>query len=114
MKNFLRKPGFGVAIAVIAAFSMMGACKKDNSASNPAIPANKQKVSLYLSDDPGYFDKVFLDIRKVEVLVDTCGGTDDNGWNDKDRCWWDEDHRNDRNKPDTCQVWDSLGINPGV
>ena len=114
MKNFLRKPGFGVAIIVIAAFSMMGACKKDNSASNPTIPANKQKVSLYLSDDPGYFDKVLLDIRKVEVLVDTCGGTDNEGWDDKDRCWWDEDHRNDRSKNDTCQVWDSLGINPGV
>jgi hypothetical protein len=115
MKNFLRKPGLGVAMAILVAFAMMEACKKDNSAAVSNIPPNQQKVSLYLSDDPGYFDKVLLDIRKVEVLIDTCGKTDDDGWDDRDRCWWDEDHHNDRTpKPDTCQVWDSLGIHPGV
>ena len=118
MKNFLRKPGFGFAMAALAALAMMEACKKDNSASTAPIPANQQKVSLYLSDDPGFFDQVLLDIRKVEVLVDTCGGTDDESWSDRDRCWWDEDRdHNDHDrgsKPDTCQVWDSLGVNPGV
>ncbi|RFS26488.1 DUF4382 domain-containing protein [Chitinophaga silvatica] len=111
MKNFLRKPVTVIAMLVVATLVFMEACKKDNSASPDPIPANKQRVNLYLSDDPGYFDKVLLDIRKVEVLVDTCGGKDDN-WDDKDRCWWDEDH--DRDRKDTCQVWDSLSIHPGV
>lgn len=115
MKNFLRKPGLGLVMVAVAAVSLMEACNKDNSASTKPIAANQQKVSLYLSDDPGFFDKVFLDIRKVEVLVDTCGKTDDEGWDDKDRCWWDEDHDHDRgSKPDSCQVWDSLDIHPGV
>jgi len=115
MKNFLRKPGLGLAIAVLLAFAVMEACKKDNSASVSTIPPNQQKVSLFLSDDPGLFDKVLLDIRKVEVLVDTCGKTDDDGWDDKDRCWWDEDHDHDRTpKADSCQLWDSLGIHPGI
>lgn len=115
MKNVHRLPGYGLVVAALVAVTLMGACKKDNSASNTPIPDNKQKVSLYLSDDPGYFDKVLLDIRSVEVLVDTCGKTDDENWQDKDRCWWDEDHRNDRNNgKDSCQLWDSLSIHPGV
>ncbi|PSL46084.1 uncharacterized protein DUF4382 [Chitinophaga niastensis] len=115
MKNSLRKPGLVLATIVVVAVAMMQACKKDNSASTAPIPANQQKVSLFLADDPGLFDKVLLDIRKVEVLVDTCGGTGDENWEDKDRCWWDEDHKNDRDsKPDSCQLWDSLGIHPGV
>lgn len=115
MKNVHRLPGYGLVVAALVAVTFWGACKKDNSSSNTPIPDNKQKVSLYLSDDPGYFDKVLLDIRSVEVLVDTCGKTDDDNWQDKDRCWWDEDHRNDRNNgKDTCQLWDSLSINPGV
>lgn len=115
MKNVHRKPGFGWVITALVAVTLLGACKKDNSASTGPLPDNKQKVSLYLSDDPGYFDKVLLDIRSVEVLVDTCGNTDDESWQDKDRCWWDEDHDHDRNSgKDTCQLWDSLSIKPGV
>ncbi|SEW41716.1 DUF4382 domain-containing protein [Chitinophaga arvensicola] len=115
MKNVHLKPGHGLVMAALMAVAFLGACKKDNSASNQPIPENKQKVSLYLSDDPGYFDKVLLDIRSVEVLVDTCGKTDDESWSDRDRCWWDEDHSHDRNSgKDTCQLWDSLGIKPGV
>ncbi|MBO9730069.1 MAG: DUF4382 domain-containing protein [Chitinophaga sp.] len=115
MKNFLRKPGLGFVMAIVVAFSILESCSKDNSASSPNTSANQQKVSLFLSDDPGLFDKVLLDIRKVEVLVDTCGKTDDDGWNDRDRCWWDEDGDHDRKpKPDSCQVWDSLGIHPGI
>jgi hypothetical protein len=75
--------------------------------------AGQQRLSIYFADNPGYFDNVFLDIRKVEVLVDTCTNTDDDGnWGDDyHRCWWWEDRRDDK---DTCQVWDSLGIRAGV
>lgn len=111
MKNVLRKPATVIAMAVVTVLLVMQACKKDSSSSPDLLPANKQKVNIYLSDDPGYFDKVLLDIRKVEVLVDTCGGIDDN-WQDKDRCWWDEDHG--RQKKDSCELWDSLSIKPGV
>jgi hypothetical protein len=73
----------------------------------------QQKLSIYFADNPGYFDNVFLDIRKVQVLVDTCSSSsDDYSWgNDYGRCWWGEDRRDNK---DSCQVWDSLGIRAGV
>lgn len=108
MKNTLRWPGLLIVVSVFAV--ILYACKKDNSTTDGPIPANKQKVSLYLSDDPALFDKVLLEIRKVEVLVDTCRNKDDDDWDDDDRCWWDED-RHDRDEE--CEVWDSLAIRPG-
>ncbi|GAA0547734.1 hypothetical protein GCM10009415_32350 [Chitinophaga japonensis] len=88
------------------------ACQKDGS-TEPGPNADEQKLSIYMSDDPGFFDNVYLDIRKVEVLVDTCtsGDDDDDDWDWRDRCWWDEDRRGGK---DTCEVWDSLAVSPGV
>lgn len=111
MKTYLRKSGWGLATLMLLAF-VFHACQKDDSTSmSPG--AGQQKLSVYFADDPGRFDNVFLDIRKVEVLVDTCADTDDNGnWGDDyHRCWWWEDRRDGK---DTCQVWDSLGIRAGV
>lgn len=111
MKNALRNAGLLLAVIVTGAAVLISACNKDNSVNNEPIPANKQKVSLYLSDDPGYFDQVLLDIRKVEVLVDTCGKIDNSNWTDRDRCGWDDVFGR---RTDSCQVWDSLGIKAGV
>lgn len=88
------------------------ACSKERADSG-SVPPDKQRVQLYLTDDPGFFDQVFIDIRRVEVLVDTCGNTDDddNRWDRNSRCWWD-DGRYDRR--DTCKVWDTLAIRAGV
>ncbi|PWV51857.1 DUF4382 domain-containing protein [Chitinophaga sp. S165] len=111
MKTYLRTTGWGLAALILLAFAFH-ACQKDNSTSmSPG--AGQQRLSIYFADNPGYFDNVFLDIRKVEVLVDTCTTTDDDGnWGDDyHRCWWWEDRRDDK---DTCQVWDSLGIRAGV
>jgi hypothetical protein len=115
MKNYLRKLSLPLAFITFVLL-IINACKKDQSASQ-APPAGKQNVSLFLSDAPGYFDNVMLDIRKVEVLVDTCAHDgDDDDWDDKDRCWWDEDRHDDHDRrgQDTCNVWDSLAIRPGV
>ena len=112
MKTYLRTTGWGLATLLLLAF-VFHACQKDNSASLSPGPG-QQRLNIYLSDDPGFFDNVFLDIRKVQVLVDTCETTrgDDNNWGDDyHRCWWWEDRRDDK---DTCQVWDSLGIRAGV
>jgi hypothetical protein len=86
-------------------------CKKDESAQT-SLAANQQRLNIYFTDNPGYFDNVFLDIRKVEVLVDTCTATDNSDWgNDYNRCWWGEDRHFGK---DSCQVWDSLPIRAGV
>lgn len=87
------------------------ACSKNDVAPD-SVPPNKQRVQLYLTDDPGFFDQVFIDIRQVEVLIDTCGDiNDDNHWGDNNRCWWD-DGRYDRKG--TCKIWDTLAIRAGV
>ncbi len=117
MKNYLRKLGWPALILAILSI-VIYACSKNESAGPEKIPEGKQKVSLMLTDDPGLFDKVMIDIRKVEVLIDTCtrnndDDDDDDDWDDRDRCGWWEDWR-DRDHDRDCDVWDSLGIRPGV
>jgi len=111
MKNLrnLRWPLVLMALVAVVAY----ACQKDAS-TEPGPGPNEQKLSIYMSDDPGFFDNVYLDIRKVEVLVDTLVNDkddDDHNWDWHDRCWWDEDRHENKDK---CEMWDSLGIAPGV
>jgi hypothetical protein len=113
MKNFARKIAASL-IAVTALSTIIWSCSKDDAAAGGGtIGANQQRLQVYLTDDPGLFDQVFIDIRSVEVLVDTCGDRDDddNRWGKNDRCWWD-DGRFDRK--DTCKVWDTLAIRAGI
>jgi hypothetical protein len=87
-------------LSAIALFTsiLFYACSKDSSSGSmdSSVPSGKQNVSLYLTDAPGYFDKVLIDIQSVQVLVDTCSG-------------------NDRyNRHDTCNVWEPLTVTPGI
>jgi len=97
------------------------ACKKENSLQG-TTPPGMQRISLYLTDGPGFFDSVLIDIKSVSVLVDTCDKTDSthggrgchhDGWNDDD-----DDHHNGGdhhdNVPDSCKVWTDLQVQPGV
>ncbi|WP_440133681.1 DUF4382 domain-containing protein [Chitinophaga sancti] len=121
MKTYLRTSGWGLATLVLLAL-VVYSCKKDNSNASTGLGANQQRLNVFLADDPGSrFDNVFLDIKSVQVLVDTCDGANGKGkggsnsgedWgNDYNRCHWGED-KNDRN--DSCKVWDSLAISAGV
>ncbi len=91
----------GVLVAGLLMSYLFFACSKENSVSNNEVPAGKQNVSIYLTDDPGFFDQVMVDIKSVKILVDTCAKKDRDGR-------WD-DHRKD-----SCLVWDSLPIRPGI
>jgi hypothetical protein len=62
----------------------------------------------YLTDGPGVFDDVFLDIRSVEVLVDTSANT-----RVHDSCNWDAMGDPNR-RPDSSFVWENLGVKAGV
>ncbi|UYQ94775.1 DUF4382 domain-containing protein [Chitinophaga horti] len=112
MKNLARRIVASV-LGVAALSTIIWSCSKDDSASSERIGANQQRLQVYLTDDPGLFDQVFIDIRNVEVLVDTCSSDDDDDrWDKHSRCWWD-DGRWDRKK-DTCKVWDTLAIRSGI
>lgn len=92
----------GLLAVVSLTVIIFNACKKENSVNSGDVPAGKQNVSIYLTDGPGYFDSVLVDIRSVKVLIDTCAKKDHQGR------WEDHDRR------DSCDVWDSLSIHPGV
>lgn len=95
---------------VIATTMAMTSCKKSDSAQ---IPAGKQNLSLYLTDGPGFFDQVFVDIKSIQVLVDTTKDTRKN-----DTCNWDRlgayIGSTFGNRKDSGLVWTNLNINAGV
>ena len=92
-------------VAIVAALSF-AACKKDQSAQ---MPQGKQEFSLYMTDGPGFFDQVLVEIRSVQVLVDTGRDTRRN-----DTCNWDRIGATPNRKPDSLLVWQDLGVSPGV
>ena len=81
-------------------------CKKSDNAVNP----KNKNLSVFLTDDPSQYDSVFVDIRYVEVKVDSSEeheNDDHFGDNDKD----DDD---DNVHHDQFGKWDTLSIRPGV
>ncbi len=81
-------------------------CKKSDSPAN----TNNKNLTVFLTDDPSQYDSVLVDIRFVEVKVDTSKDheSDDHfGDNDKDD---DDDHVHH----DQFGKWDTLSIVPGV
>lgn len=103
MKNKHTLLGLAMALAVVC----FTACKKNDSAGSE-VAAGKQQLSLYLTDAPGLFDHVYVDIKSVKVLVDTSKDTRRHDNED-----WDRRGSNDR-KNDSSFVWEELSIRAGV
>jgi Domain of unknown function (DUF4382) len=107
MKNF-KKP---VAILASIFFVMViffSACQKEvNENQNTGGP---KKVSIYLTDDPCFYDSVFIDIKYVEVKIDTNRAHmhDDHHGDD------DDDGDDDNHHHDSYGRWDTLTIRAGV
>jgi hypothetical protein len=104
MKN---KTILSAIMAIAVCFITLTACKKNTSSENE-IAQGKQQMSLYLTDGPGLFDHVYIDIRSVKVLVDTSKDTRRHDNED-----WDRRGSDDRKK-DSSFVWEDLNITPGV
>ncbi|MDE3253915.1 MAG: DUF4382 domain-containing protein [Bacteroidota bacterium] len=94
----------GFLVLILA--MVMGSCNKSTSLNAGA--ANQQQLSLYLTDGPGLFDHVYIDILSVKVLVDTSADTRMHDNTDWDRRGAD-DHKND-----SSLVWSNLNIKAGV
>ncbi|MBS1947925.1 MAG: DUF4382 domain-containing protein [Bacteroidetes bacterium] len=94
-------------IIAVATVATSLSCKKEASAST-TMPAGKQSVAIYLNDDPvPNLFKVLVDIRYIEVKIDT-GNVhhDDDYYND------DHDGDNDHEHEDEYGKWDTLSITP--
>lgn len=105
------KSGF-LVIALVAAIALAGisSCQKGQSITTNPAPAGKQSVVIHLNDDPiPNILKVLVDIRYIEVKVDT--GTayhDDSYYND------DRDGDDDHQSRDRYGKWDTLSVTPRV
>jgi hypothetical protein len=72
MKTILK---IAIPVAAIIMLLLLG-CKKENSA-----PGGKQKVSIYLTDNPVNFQAVNINIQRVEVKVEVdSAGTEREFW----------------------------------
>ena len=109
MKTLSKWLAVGSSMALLI---LIVSCNKENSsASNSGIPSGESKVSVFLTDAPVSFYKVFIDIRQVAVEIDTAtsqGSQDISGQWDDGYCGFGRDAHN------KSTVWDTLNITPGV
>ena len=95
-----------VAASLLVAFMLIfSACTKSD--------INKiagGKVSVFLTDGPGEFDSVFIDIQKVEVKIDN----DSLYKNDDDRCKDDDDRDDDQKRKDDYGEWVNISFTPAI
>lgn len=104
----------GSVILALCMALTITACNK--SSDNAAV---SDQVSVYLTDDPAFYDNVFIDIRYVEVKIQegheneehVGDAADDNDDHFDDN---DKDADNDHLAEDQYGKWDTLAIRPGV
>ncbi len=101
---------------IVISLVLVTACNKENSNSSGAIPSGKQKVSVTLNDGPVLnLTSVIVDIRYVEVKVDTGKVRHDDRYYDDDH-EGDDDHQGNEvnHHGDRFGVWDTVGVTPGL
>ncbi len=99
-----------IALLAIVAVSFT-ACKKSNS--NEFAAVGQQTVSLFLTDAPVTYDQVLVDIKSVQVLVDTSKNTRRNDTCNFERIGKNH-HENHREKNDSSLIWEDLGVSAGI
>jgi hypothetical protein len=95
------------------------ACQKSASLTpNGDIPGGKAQFSVYLTDGPYDFQKVLVDIKSIDVKVDTChhfGDKDDDNGDHQDGEHHDGNQNNDdKDSLGHCEIWSPLQVHPGV
>lgn len=97
--------GFFAAVLILAASS----CKKSDMETDDIGP-NQNKISVYLTDGPGYFDSIFVNIQSMAVKIDSTQawwGPGNYFYNQKNN-WGNQDQK------DGGAFWDTLEITPGI
>ncbi|MBN8836106.1 MAG: DUF4382 domain-containing protein [Sphingobacteriia bacterium] len=100
LKRSIVVSSFFVCLAIIA-------CNK--SGSLETATTGTQNVSLSLTDGPGLYDSVFIEIKDVKVLLDTSSNTRKN-----DNCDYDRMGDFAHHKPDSSFIWQDLNVAAGV
>ncbi len=99
---------FAVGVLLLTLSVFFTACQKDTS--TPDNSSNARQLAVYLTDDPCNYDSVFVDIKFVEVKIDTSKDhMDDDRYGDND-----DDGDDDNKHKDSYGRWDTLRITPGI
>jgi hypothetical protein len=94
-----------VASLLVAFMLIFSACTKNGVDANAG-----GKVAVFLTDGPGEFDSVFIDIQKVEVKIDT-----NSVYKDKDdRCDDDDDRDDHQKRKDDYGEWVNINFTPAI
>ena len=95
-----------IAASLLVAFMLIfSSCTKN------ALDVNAGgKVTVYLTDGPGEFDSVFIDIQKVEVKIDT----NSTYKKDDDRCKDDDDRDDHERRRDEYGEWVNINFTPTI
>jgi hypothetical protein len=97
-----------IGIIFLGLVIFIAACQKQ--VDEPTNSVDSKKLSVYLTDDPCNFDSLFVDIRYVEVKIDTSKKHRDDDQHGDD----DDDGDDDHHGHDSYGFWDTLNINAGV
>lgn len=98
-----------LGLSLFTAFDLcIAACNKDNTVAFNS--SEKTPLVVYLTDAPLAFDTVNLDIKYVEVKLDTnAAHKNDDAFGDND-----VDSLNDNKRHDGFGVWDTLSFTPSI
>ncbi len=100
---------------IVISLAFITACNKENSNSSSSIPPGHQKVSVTLNDGPVLnLTSVIVDIRYVEVKVDTGKARHDDDFYDDDHEGDDNQGDDENHHGDRFGVWDTVGVTPGL
>lgn len=104
----MKKTNLFVAATLIAIVSLVAvACNKSTSVENgPGI----QEVNFMLTDGPGSYDNVFIDIKSLQIVIDTAR----EGSRKRDTCNWDHIGSHRESRRDSGLVWTTIPIKAGV
>jgi hypothetical protein len=106
--KILKKSITWAGMLILTVSVLITACQKQVTPGNNTTSA--KQLSVYLTDDPCQYDSVFIDIRYVEVKIDTSAEhMNDDHYGDND-----DDKNDDHQHQDQYGKWDTLTIRPGV
>lgn len=110
MKNTQKFSVLVLSTALLLLTTGLISCKRETSFSTNTAPPGKQAVMVYLNDDPvPNLQKLLIDIKYIEVKVDTGNiHHNDDYYNDDHNA--DDDHHDH----DNFGKWDTLSITPRV
>lgn len=110
MKTPLRLLSVLALVLVFVLFSMVSCQKEINGATAASIaPAGQQKIQLFMNDHEDFnFTKVLVDIRRVEIKIDTGKHHDDDYYDH------DDDDDDDHHGRDHYGYWDTLNVRAGI